>query len=92
MTRIDDSDWRWHIGLDPESNRILNGLYRGRETDPETLERIVALFSMEIGAPGFRDPSLRDHPVHLAMAVDSGGMLRVKPQNLLVNLPELNRI
>jgi hypothetical protein len=92
VTRIDDSDWRWHIGLDPESNRILNGLYRGRETDPETLERIVALFSMEIGAPGFRDPSLRDHPVHLAMAVDSGGMLRVKPQNLLVNLPELNRI
>ncbi len=92
VTRIDDSDWRWHIGLDPESNRILNGLFQGNETDAETLERIVALFSMNMGTPGFRDPSLQDHPVHLALAVDSAGMLRMKPQNLLVNLPELNRI
>ena len=28
--RIDDTDWRWHIGLDREATRILNALYEGR--------------------------------------------------------------
>ena len=28
--RIDDPDWRWHVGLDREATRILNALYEGK--------------------------------------------------------------
>jgi len=32
-------------------------------------------------------PAIAGRPVYLAMAMDANGSLRLKPQNLLLNLP-----
>lgn len=85
--RIDDERWRWHVGLDAESSAILNALYRGEEPAPGALERLVLLFALS-----FRDPrdaleDLGSRPVYLGLACREDRTLKVKPQNLLVNLP-----
>lgn len=85
--RIDDERWRWHVGLDVESSALLNALYRGEHVDPAALERLVLLFALS-----FRDArdSLEDmagRPVYLGLACREDRTLKMKPQNLLVNLP-----
>ena len=87
VARIDDERWRWHVGLDVEASAILNALYRG-ETVPEAdLARLVLLFRM-----GFRDerdvlPEMAGRPVYLGLACRADHSFKLKPQNLLVNLP-----
>jgi hypothetical protein len=85
--RIEDTRWRWHAGLDRDSSEILDALYRGEEVDAERLERMVLLFRLE-----FRDAAdvvdeMAGRPVYLALACRPDRTLKVKPQNLLVNLP-----
>jgi hypothetical protein len=85
--RVDDERWRWHVGLDVESTAILNALYRAEPVAPEALERLVLLFALT-----FRDPrdalaDLGGRPVYLGLACREDRTLKVKPQNLLVNLP-----
>ena len=45
---IKDEAWRWHIGLDRDATEILNGLYNGDDLEDATLQRILALYRMEI--------------------------------------------
>ncbi len=87
LARIRDEQWRWHIGLDAEATAILNDLYRGREVAEDRMARLIALFRLDFRDPGVVPADLRGHPVYLGMAVDAAGRLRLKPQNLLVNLP-----
>ncbi len=87
MQAIHDERWRWHIGLDPESTRILNALYEGRDTAPGDTERILALFQLEIRDEKAVTPEMRGRPVYLGLAVTEDRKLRMKPQNLLTNLP-----
>jgi uncharacterized protein DUF6352 len=87
VERIEDTRWRWHVGLDVDSTSILNALYRGEEVAPAELERMVALFRLE-----FRDaarvlPEMAGRPVYLGLACRPDRTLRVKPQNLLTGLP-----
>ncbi len=84
---IDDERWVWHVGLDVESSAILNDLYNGAAVDEETLTRILALFRLEFTEPSLVLPRVRGRPVYLGMAMTAGGLLRVKPQTLLINLP-----
>jgi hypothetical protein len=42
---------------------------------------------MEFADPSLMRPEIAGRPVYLGMAVDTGSTLRVKPQNLLFNLP-----
>lgn len=84
---INDHDWRWHIGLDAEANRILNLLYTGETPDQDTLKRIVGLFEMRIVDADRVIERVRGHPVHLALAMTGDRKLRMKPQNLIANLP-----
>ena len=81
------SDWSWHVGLDAESSAILDGLYRGESVPEGRLERLIALFRATFVDPGDMRPDLAGQPVPLALAMDGGRKLRLKPQNLLVNLP-----
>ena len=53
----------------------------------ERLARILALFRLEFADPTLMLPRVKGRPVYLAAAMDDGGTLRLKPQNLLVNLP-----
>ncbi|MEO0618038.1 MAG: DUF6352 family protein [Pseudomonadota bacterium] len=85
--QIDDEDWRWHIGLDRDGNDILNRLYRGEDVPLEDLARIVGLFQMIFDdATGVLE-QVRGRPVYLALAMDTAKHVRMKPQNILVNLP-----
>jgi hypothetical protein len=87
VQRISDERWVWHVGLDAEANAILNDLYNGAEVDEDRLARLVSLFRMEFADPSLMRPEIAGRPVYLGMAVDTGSTLRVKPQNLLFNLP-----
>lgn len=77
--------WRWHLGLDADSNRLLNALYRGESLDDAERRRLLLLFTLR-AAPG-RLRGLNGTPVYLGLAMDAGYTLRMKPQNLLLNLP-----
>lgn len=85
--RLDDEDWRWHIGLDPQSNMILNALYEGEAPPAGAMERIIALFRMRIADDRLVIDRVKGRPIYLALAMDEANRCRMKPQNLLANLP-----
>ncbi|HYC35511.1 MAG TPA: DUF6352 family protein [Usitatibacter sp.] len=85
LARIDDERWRWHVGLDVDSTALLNALYRGEEVAPTELERMALLFRMRAQEPVM--PQLGDRPVYLGLACRPDRTLKLKPQNLLANLP-----
>jgi len=85
--RIDDTDWRWHIGLDSEASALLNTLYEGRSVPSADMERIVALFRMHIAEDRLVVDRVKGRPVYLALAMTPDHIVKMKPQNLLLNLP-----
>ncbi len=85
--RIAGEDWSWHVGLDAEATSLLNDLYQGREVEDGRLRRLLCLFELRFLDPSAVRPGLAGGPVHLGMAVNGDGILRLKPQNLLLNLP-----
>lgn len=94
MQSIKDSQWSWHVGLDAEASRILNALYegagRGSDINYEGLadqNRIVGLFRMEIKDRNRIQTAMRGKAVYLGLAMDQENTVRMKPQNLIVNLP-----
>lgn len=87
VQRIDDEAWRWHIGLDAEASRILNALYRGTPLGERDMEQIIALFRMEVRDRDAIMEEMRGRPIYLALAREQAGTLKMKPQNLLANLP-----
>jgi Family of unknown function (DUF6352) len=87
VAEIRDERWVWHTGLDPEASAILNDLYDGREVDEERMRRLLALFRLEFRDPSVMLGSIAGRPVYLAMAMTPTNRLRLRPQNLLLNLP-----
>ena len=87
LQKIDDDAWRWHIGLDAGATALLNDLYEGRDVAPERLARLVSLFRLEFVNPLDMRADVAGKPVYLGLMMGDGGVLRLKPQNLLVNLP-----
>ena len=87
VERVSDDRWRWHAGLDVESTSILNALYRGESVPEETLARLVALFRLEFADPASALAEAAGRPVYLGLACREDRTLRMKPQNLLLNLP-----
>ncbi len=91
LARIDDAHWRWHLGLDIESTAILNDLYQDQPVDEARLARLIGLFRVTAANPADMLPQLAGAPVWMGLAMDRDGGLRVKPQNLLLNLPLARR-
>jgi len=87
MQSITDQHWSWHVGLDAEATQILNGLYEGETVDEDRIGRIAALFRMEFKDDDRILPTMRGKPAYLGVAVNPTGLIRLKPQNLLTNLP-----
>lgn len=85
--RIDDDDWRWHIGLDRDATRILNALYEGRGMASDDAASIIALFRMHIVDDHQVLDRVKGRPIYLGLATTTDKRLKVKPQNLLTNLP-----
>lgn len=84
---IRDEKWAWHIGLDAQSTAVLNELWRGEEVENGRLQRVLALFCMTFADPGAMRADIAGRPVYLALAMDEDSVVRMKPQNLLTNLP-----
>ena len=87
MQKIADEAWRWHVGLDAESMTLLNDLYEARPVESERLQRLVSLFRLEFADPAEMRADVAGKPVYLGLAMKPDGTLRLKPQNLLLNLP-----
>lgn len=87
VQEISDERWRWHLGLDSDASAILNDLYNGVEVEESRLQRLVALFRLEFRQPAAALAEVDGRPVYLGLAHDKNGLLRMKPQNLLANLP-----
>lgn len=91
IREIPDEEWVWHVGLDAEASAMLNDIYAGNEVEEENMRRVVGLFRMDFTDEGVLLPELRGAPVFLGMAMSADGSLRMKPQNLLMNLPLARR-
>ena len=87
MAEITDSTWRWHVGLDREASALLDRLYAGEALTEDELSRIVGLYRLDFEDQGAMREDVRGRPVYLALAMDGRRRVRMKPQNLIVNLP-----
>ncbi len=87
IRRIDEPRWAWHVGLDSEATAILNEVWAGGEVEHGRLQRIVALFALTFAEPAAMRRDIAGRTVYLGLAADEQGIVRMKPQNLLLNLP-----
>ncbi len=87
---IDDKHWVWHVGLDATASGVLNDLYNQTPVEEERMNRLLCLFELRFKNPADMRQAIAGKPIYLAIAMDSEGKLKLKPQNLLLNLP-LNR-
>jgi hypothetical protein len=86
IRKIEEAPWAWHIGLDAESTAILNELWGGGQVDQGRMRNIVALFALQFEDPSEMRADIAGRTVYLALSAEDG-VVRMKPQNLLLNLP-----
>ncbi|HKW54739.1 MAG TPA: DUF6352 family protein [Stellaceae bacterium] len=87
LQAIRDERWSWHIGLDGEATAMLDDLYHGADIPEDRLRRLLALFRLSFADPALMLPEVAGRPVYLGLAMTADRRLRVKPQNLIINLP-----
>ena len=87
IRRVEEPRWAWHVGLDAESSAMLNELWAGGEIDAGRMRRLLALFALRFEDPAAMRADIAGRTVVLGLASNEEGVVRMKPQNLLVNLP-----
>ncbi len=87
IRNIQEPRWAWHIGLDAEATAILNALWAGEQVDAGRMRRILALFRLAFDNPDEMRRDIAGRSVYLALAAGEDDAVRMKPQNLLLNLP-----
>jgi Family of unknown function (DUF6352) len=86
VRKIEELRWAWHIGLDTESSAILNELWSGAEIEQGRMRNILAIFALQFDDPAAMRTDIRGRTVYLALSC-ADGVVKMKPQNLLTNLP-----
>lgn len=86
IRKIEEAPWAWHIGLDAESTAILNELWSGAQIEQGRMRNILAIFALQFEEPAAMRADVRGRTVYLALSCE-GGVVKMKPQNLLTNLP-----
>jgi len=86
IRKIDEAPWAWHVGLDAESTAILNELWSGAQIEQGRMRNILAIFGLRFDDPAAMRTDLRGRTIYLALSCEDG-VVRMKPQNLLTNLP-----
>ena len=86
IRQIEEARWAWHVGLDAESTAILNELWAGNQVDAGRMRNVLALFSLDFDEPLAMRADIAGRAVYLALSAENG-VVRMKPQNLLLNLP-----
>jgi hypothetical protein len=74
------------VGLDVAATSVLNKLYNKEIVDPDELEKIICLFRLDFIDEAAVNKAQVGKPVYMAIAM-SEQQLKLKPQNLLFNLP-----
>lgn len=92
VREIPDEEWVWHAGLDAEATAMLNDIYNGGEVEEGRMKRVIGLFRADFRDPVVLRPELAGAPMFLGLAMAPDGRLRMKPQNLLVNMPLARRV
>jgi hypothetical protein len=87
LQTIDDPAWRWHVGLDAEATALLNDLYEDREVEPGRMQRLISLFRLDFADSQEMRADVVGKPVYLGLMMNAGQVVKLKPQNLLLNLP-----
>ncbi len=77
VERVADERWRWHVGLDVESTRLLNALYLGEPVTDEARRRLATLFRLTF--PIRRRVAEARQPVYSAR-LSRGPHLMLKPR------------
>ncbi len=85
--KIEDANWRWHVGLDVESTALLNDLYEDRPVESARMQRLLSLFRLEFANPLEMRADVAGKPVYLALCMTADKVVKLKPQNLLLSLP-----
>jgi hypothetical protein len=86
IRKIEEAPWAWHIGLDAESTAILNELWAGTQIEQGRMRNLLALFEMRFDDPAAMRSDVRGRSVYLGLSCEEG-VVKMKPQNLLTNLP-----
>jgi Family of unknown function (DUF6352) len=92
VREIPDQEWLWHVGLDAEATAVLNAIYNGGDAQEDQLKRIIGLFRAEFCDSTAVRAELAGAPVFLGLAMTPQSIVRMKPQNLLMNLPLARQI
>lgn len=87
MQQITDPKWSWHVGLDASATEILNALYNKESVDTETLEKVICLFRLDFVDEAALAAGQAGKPVYMGIAMNDQKQLKLKPQNVLFNLP-----
>ena len=87
MQQITDPKWSWHVGLDATATDILNKLYNKEPVDSDELEKVICLFRLDFIDEAAVTQSQAGKPVYMGIAMNDEKQLKLKPQNLLFNLP-----
>lgn len=87
MQQITDPKWSWHVGLDATATDILNKLYNKDPVDADELERVICLFRLDFIDEAAVSKAQAGKPVYMGIAMNDQAELKLKPQNLLFNLP-----
>ena len=85
--KIEDANWRWHVGLDVESTALLNDLYEDRPVESARMHRLLSLFRLTFANPLEMRADVAGKPVYLGLSMNADKVVKLKPQNLLLNLP-----
>ena len=86
VRKIEEAPWAWHVGLDAESTAILNELWSGAQIEQGRMRNILAIFALQFEEPAAMRADIAGRTVYLALSCEDG-VVRMKPQNLLTNLP-----
>jgi hypothetical protein len=87
IRKIEEAPWAWHVGLDAESTAIMNELWAGGQVEQGRMRHILALFQLDFADSSVMRRDIAGRAVYLALSCDDAEAVRMKPQNLLLNLP-----
>jgi hypothetical protein len=87
MQQITDPKWSWHVGLDAVATEVLNKLYKKELVEADELQKVICLFRLDFIDEAAVAKAQAGKPVYMAIAMNDQQQLKLKPQNLLFNLP-----
>ncbi len=87
VRQIEAARMRWYVGLDSAATALLNEIYNQQPLDDASRNQILCMMSLRFADETILLDAARGMPCFMALAMDQNNNVRMKPQNLLMNLP-----